>query len=125
VTTSESLVLYVFSPSFCLDVGKPYESLMALETNLMVSCLHYFAGWADKINGATIPVSKDKFGDTLKQPLGICAAISPWGYPLVNAFWKMGPARVTGNCIIMKPSKYCILPSWLSRPAARLALCKC
>ncbi|KAK8135113.1 Aldehyde dehydrogenase [Apiospora sp. TS-2023a] len=89
-----------------LDVGKPFPSSMASESPHMVGCLRYYAGWADKLHGQTIPVSKDKFGYTLRQPLGVCAAITPWNYPLTNAAWKLGPALATGNCVIMKPSEY-------------------
>ncbi|KAK7978770.1 aldehyde dehydrogenase [Apiospora saccharicola] len=89
-----------------LDVGKPFPSSMASEGPHKVGCLRYYAGWADKLHGQTIPISKDKFGYTLRQPLGVCAAITPWNYPLTNAAWKLGPALATGNCVIMKPSEY-------------------
>lgn len=88
------------------DVGKPYTSSMAGEGAHMLGCLRYFAGWADKVLGQTIPVSKDKFAYTLKQPVGVCGAISPWNFPLTNAAWKLGPALATGNCIILKPSEH-------------------
>jgi aldehyde dehydrogenase (NAD+) len=88
------------------DVGKPFTSSMVEEGAHMLDTLRYFAGWADKIHGQTIPVSKDKFGYTLKQPVGVCGGISPWNYPLTNSAWKLGPALATGNCIILKPSEY-------------------
>ncbi|EON96470.1 putative aldehyde dehydrogenase protein [Phaeoacremonium minimum UCRPA7] len=88
------------------DVGKPYGASQALEWPLVVQCLRYYAGWADKINGQTIPISSDKFGYTIKQPVGVCGAISPWNFPLVNCSWKIGPALATGCCIIMKPSEF-------------------
>ncbi|KAH8904737.1 aldehyde dehydrogenase [Coniochaeta sp. PMI_546] len=89
-----------------LDVGKPYASSRDGEGAHLVGTLRYFAGWADKVLGQTIPVSKDKFAYTLKQPVGVCGAISPWNYPLTNSGWKLGPALATGNCIILKPSEY-------------------
>ncbi len=88
------------------DVGKPYRASLGLESKLVVDCLRYYAGWADKIHGTTIPVSAAKFGYTLKQPVGVCGAISPWNFPLVNCSWKLGPALATGCCIIMKPSEF-------------------
>lgn len=88
------------------DVGKLYPGSLGLESTLVVNCFRYYAGWADKINGTTIPISADKFGYTLRQPVGICGAISPWNFPLVNCSWKLGPALATGCCIIMKPSEF-------------------
>ena len=88
------------------DIGKPFAASLALEWPLVVKCFRYYAGWADKINGQTIPISSNKFGYTIKQPVGVCAAISPWNFPLVNCSWKLGPALATGCCIIMKPSEY-------------------
>lgn len=88
------------------DVGKPFPSSMAGESVHMLGTLCYFAGWADKIHGQTIPVSKDKFGYTLRQPIGVCAGISPWNYRLTNSAWKLGPALATGNCIILEPSEH-------------------
>ncbi|KAK7919915.1 Aldehyde dehydrogenase [Apiospora marii] len=89
-----------------LDVGKPFPSSMAQEGPHTVGCLRYYAGWADKLHGQAVPVSKNKFGYTLRQPLGVCAAVTPWNYPVTNAVWKLGPALATGNCVIMKPSEY-------------------
>lgn len=88
------------------ETGKPYEASMAIEWPLVTACLRYYAGWADKINGQSISISPQKFGYTIKQPVGVCVAISPWNFPLVNCSWKLGPALATGCCIIMKPSEY-------------------
>ncbi|KAK8863142.1 aldehyde dehydrogenase [Apiospora arundinis] len=99
-----------------LDVGKPYPSSMHGEGPHTVGCLRYYAGWANKLHGQTIPVSKDKFGYTLRQPLGVCGAISPWNFPITNAAWKLGPALATGNCVILKPSEYSPLsPLYLAK----------
>ncbi|KAB5545494.1 aldehyde dehydrogenase [Coniochaeta sp. 2T2.1] len=89
-----------------MDVGKPYAFARLYENFHLVETLRYFAGWTDKILGQTIPVNKDKFAYTLRQPVGVCAAILPWNYPLTNAGWKLGPALATGNVIILKPSEY-------------------
>lgn len=88
------------------DVGKLYPGSLDLESTLVVNCFRYYAGWADKIHGTTIPINGNKFGYTLKQPVGVCGAISPWNFPLVNCSWKLGPALATGCCIIMKPSEF-------------------
>lgn len=88
------------------DVGKLYPASLRPESTLVVNCFRYYAGWADKINGVTIPINADKFGYTIRQPVGVCGAISPWNFPLVNCSWKLGPALATGCCIIMKPSEF-------------------
>ena len=87
------------------DNGKPY--LVSLNEDLaeVISCLRYYAGWADKIHGQTIPTTTAKFAYTLKQPVGVCAQIIPWNYPLAMAAWKLGPALATGNTIVLKPAE--------------------
>ncbi|KAI1145727.1 aldehyde dehydrogenase [Nemania diffusa] len=88
------------------DVGKPYQSSKAGEGAHLLGCLRYFAGWADKLTGKSFPVSKDKFGYSIRQPVGVCGAITPWNYPLTQSAWKLGPALATGNVIILKPSEH-------------------
>lgn len=87
------------------DNGKPY--LVARDEDLgeVATCLRYYAGYADKLHGQTIPTHGAKFAYTLKQPLGVCAQIIPWNYPLAMAAWKLGPALATGNTIVMKPAE--------------------
>lgn len=87
------------------DNGKPY--LVALNDDIgeVLFCLRYYAGFADKLHGQTIPTNKNKFAYTLKQPLGVCGQIIPWNYPLAMAAWKLGPALATGNTIVMKPAE--------------------
>ncbi|PNY22494.1 aldehyde dehydrogenase-like protein [Tolypocladium capitatum] len=87
------------------DNGKPY--LVSLNEDLQeaVGCIRYYAGWADKIHGQTIPTAKHKFAYTLRQPVGVCAQIIPWNYPLTMAAWKLGPALATGNTVVLKPAE--------------------
>ncbi|OAQ63620.1 retinal dehydrogenase 2 [Pochonia chlamydosporia 170] len=87
------------------DNGKPYSVSFNEDLNEVIGCLRYYAGWADKIHGQTIPTTTAKFAYTLKQPVGVCAQIIPWNYPLAMAAWKLGPALATGNCIVMKPAE--------------------
>ena len=66
----------------------------------------YFAGWPDKIEGATIPVSTpDRLNYTRVAPIGVCGLITPWNYPLLMASWKLAPALAAGNTIVLKPSE--------------------
>lgn len=87
------------------DSGKPYRASYHEDLGEVIGCLRYYAGWADKIHGQTIPTTAAKFAYTLKQPVGVCAQIIPWNYPLVMAAWKLGPALATGNTVVLKPAE--------------------
>jgi aldehyde dehydrogenase (NAD+) len=84
--------------------GKPIFESRQIEVPACVECLQYFAGWADKIHGETVPVKANGFVYTLREPLGVCAAIVPWNFPLLQAVWKVAPALATGNTMILKPA---------------------
>jgi len=87
-----------------LHNGKPIFESRQIEVPACVECLQYFAGWADKITGETIPVKANGFVYTLREPLGVCAAIVPWNFPLLSAVWKVAPALAAGNTMILKPA---------------------
>ena len=87
------------------DSGKPYQTVLGLELPMVVGCIRYYAGWADKIHGQTIPTHSKKFAYTMRQPIGLCAQIIPWNYPLLMMAWKLGPALAAGNTIILKPAE--------------------
>jgi aldehyde dehydrogenase (NAD(P)+) len=87
------------------DNGKPYSVALNEDLGEVVGTLRYYAGWADKIHGETIPTNPLKFAYTLKQPIGVCGQIIPWNYPLAMAAWKLGPALACGNTIVMKPAE--------------------
>ena len=86
-----------------LQNGKPFfES--KIDISMSVETLRYYAGWADKIVGETIPVSGPFFTYTLREPVGVVAGIVPWNFPLNLASWKFAPALATGCTIIIKPA---------------------
>jgi aldehyde dehydrogenase (NAD(P)+) len=87
------------------DNGKPYSVALNEDLGEVVGCIRYYAGWADKIHGQTIPTTPQKFAYTLKQPIGVCGQIIPWNYPLAMAAWKLGPALACGNTVVMKPAE--------------------
>ncbi|KIW72238.1 hypothetical protein PV04_00447 [Phialophora macrospora] len=87
------------------DNGKPYSVALNEDLGEVVGCIRYYAGWADKIHGETIPTTAQKFAYTLKQPIGVCGQIIPWNYPLAMAAWKLGPALACGNTVVMKPAE--------------------
>ena len=68
----------------------------------VVNTLRYYAGWADKIEGRTVPVRGNFLSYTLRQPVGVVGQIIPWNFPLLMLAWKWGPALACGNTVVMK-----------------------
>lgn len=86
-----------------LHNGKPlFES--KIDVSMTVDTLRYYAGWADKIAGDTLPVSGPFFAYTLKEPVGVVGAIVPWNFPLNLASWKFAPALAAGCTVVLKPA---------------------
>jgi aldehyde dehydrogenase (NAD+) len=71
----------------------------------VVNTLRYYAGWADKIEGRTVPVRGSFLSYTLRQPVGVVGQIIPWNFPLLMLAWKWGPALACGNTVVMKPAE--------------------
>ncbi|XP_002132249.3 aldehyde dehydrogenase, mitochondrial-like [Drosophila pseudoobscura] len=88
-----------------LDNGKPYFMSYNVDLPMSIKCLRYFAGWADKNHGKTIPIDGDFFTYTRHEPVGVCGQIIPWNFPILMMAWKLGPALATGNTIILKPAE--------------------
>uniref|UniRef100_A0A8C7E6V8 aldehyde dehydrogenase (NAD(+)) n=1 Tax=Naja naja TaxID=35670 RepID=A0A8C7E6V8_NAJNA len=85
-----------------LDNGKPYAISYLVDLDMVVKELRYYAGWADKLHGKTIPMDGDFFTYTRHEPVGVCGQIIPWNFPLLMQAWKLGPALATGNVVVMK-----------------------
>ncbi|MBX3003033.1 MAG: aldehyde dehydrogenase family protein [Anaerolineales bacterium] len=89
-----------------LDNGKPIRVARRGDLPYVTKHLRYQAGWADKIEGSTVPVTfADQFVYTRREPLGVVGAIIPWNFPLLMAIWKLGPALAAGNTLILKPAE--------------------
>ncbi|KAM0279918.1 hypothetical protein ACHAQH_004359 [Verticillium albo-atrum] len=88
-----------------LDNGKPLSASLSSDIPDLISVLRYYAGWADKIHGQTMDLGPQKLAYTLRQPLGVCAQIIPWNYPLSMAGWKIAPALAAGNTLVLKPAE--------------------
>jgi len=88
-----------------LDNGKPISDSRNADIPLVIDCLRYYAGWADKIEGRTIPVRGDYFTYTRREPLGVVGQIIPWNFPALMTAWKWGPALAAGCTIVMKPAE--------------------
>jgi acyl-CoA reductase-like NAD-dependent aldehyde dehydrogenase len=88
-----------------LDNGKPLAAAKG-DIAATVGHLRYYAGWPTKIEGETIPVSaRDVLCYTVREPVGVCAQIVPWNYPLLMAMWKVAPALAAGCSIVLKPAE--------------------
>jgi acyl-CoA reductase-like NAD-dependent aldehyde dehydrogenase len=87
-----------------LHNGKPIFESRHIEVPAAAECFQYFAGWADKIHGETIPVKGNYLTYTLREPIGVVAAIVPWNFPLLLTAWKVAPALACGNTVIIKPA---------------------
>jgi acyl-CoA reductase-like NAD-dependent aldehyde dehydrogenase len=89
-----------------LDNGKPYFESSRGDLPLAAQHFRYYAGWADKYGGQTVPISVPGiFNYTLREPVGVVAAIVPWNFPLLIASWKAAPALAMGNAVILKPAE--------------------
>ncbi len=88
-----------------LDNGKPIRDAKAADLPLTIDCLRYYAGWADKIHGQTIPVRGNYFCYTRHEPVGVVGQIIPWNFPMLMVAWKWGPALAAGCTIVMKPAE--------------------
>lgn len=94
-----------------LEMGKPIREASRVDLPHAAAVFRYFGEWADKIYGETCPVDPQFLNYTLREPLGVVAAITPWNFPLVLAAWKLAPALATGNTVILKPPEQAPLAS--------------
>jgi acyl-CoA reductase-like NAD-dependent aldehyde dehydrogenase len=89
-----------------LDNGKPLQFARGVDLALSINHFRYFSGWPSKIVGEVVPVSTPgAFCYTRKEPVGVCAQIVPWNYPLLMAAWKVAPALAAGCTIVLKPAE--------------------
>jgi aldehyde dehydrogenase (NAD+) len=88
-----------------LDNGKPYSVAKSVDVAAAVACYRYFAGWADKVQGRTIPIDGNFFCYTRLEPVGVVGQIIPWNFPMLMQAWKLAPAWATGNTVVMKPAE--------------------
>jgi aldehyde dehydrogenase (NAD+) len=88
-----------------LDNGKPYRDALNADLPLTVKCYRYYAGWADKNHGKTIPIEGNYFCYTRHEPVGVVGQIIPWNFPLLMQAWKWGPALAAGCTVVLKPAE--------------------
>lgn len=87
-----------------LDNGKPLPMAM-YDIHAAIGAFKYYAGWADKIHGKTIPADGNVCSFTKIEPVGVCGQIIPWNFPLVMLAWKWAPALATGCTVVLKPAE--------------------
>lgn len=89
-----------------LENGKTYRESMLDDLPDTADVFDYYAGWTDKLHGETNPVEGDSLNYTLREPVGVCALVVPWNFPLLLAAWKIAPALAMGNTAVVKPSEF-------------------
>ncbi|XP_001602871.1 cytosolic 10-formyltetrahydrofolate dehydrogenase [Nasonia vitripennis] len=92
-----------------LDSGAVYTLALKTHVGMSIETWRYFAGWCDKIQGATVPISHARPNRNLtmtrKEPIGVCGLVTPWNYPLMMLSWKMAACLAAGNTVVMKPAQ--------------------
>jgi acyl-CoA reductase-like NAD-dependent aldehyde dehydrogenase len=100
-----------------VDVGKPSFEPRAIDLPQTVATFRHFAGWADKLEGRTIPtpgyLGRSTLSYTVRQPVGVVAAITPWNSPTMIGAWKVAPALAAGCAVVLKPPEDAPLTSLL------------
>ena len=88
-----------------LDNGMPLSVARGVALPLTIAHFRYFAGWADKNHGKTIPINGNYFCYTRHEPVGVVGQITPWNFPLLMYGMKLGPALAMGNTVVLKPAE--------------------
>ena len=89
-----------------LDNGKPLKESSLIDVPTAADTFDSFASMAGELKGENIPVNAPVMSYTRYEPLGVVAQIIPWNYPLLMAAWKLAPALITGNTVVLKPSVF-------------------
>ncbi len=88
-----------------LDVGKPIRDSLTADVPSAADCIAYYGEFADKLYDEVAPTGRNDLALIRREPLGVVAAIVPWNYPLIITAWKIGPALLTGNSVVLKPAE--------------------
>src|SRR6202142_2696420 len=88
-----------------LDAGKPLAAVRRQDMAAVIDTVRYYAGWGDKITGQGIPARPDALTYTVREPVGVVAAIVPWNFPLMIGMWKIAPALACGCTVVVKPAE--------------------
>jgi len=94
-----------------LDVGKPITESVRVDVGGAAACIQYFAELADKLFGEVAPMGPKVHATVTREPVGVVGCVIPWNYPMLIASWKLGPALVCGNSVVLKPAEQAPLSS--------------
>jgi len=87
------------------DVGKPIQNSVSVDVANCADCIEYYGEFSDKLYDEVAPTGPNDLALVRREPLGVVAAIVPWNYPLIISCWKVGPALLTGNSVVLKPAE--------------------
>lgn len=108
-----------------LDIGKPGSEPRVIDLPQAVGAFRHYAGWADKLTGQTIPTAgymgRSTLSYTVRQPIGVVAAITPWNSPTMIGAWKLAPALAAGCAVVLKPPEDAPLTSLMLAELAQRA----
>ncbi|MFM9913869.1 MAG: aldehyde dehydrogenase [Methylophilaceae bacterium] len=88
-----------------LDMGKPITASLNVDVNSAANSLRWFGEAIDKVYDEIAPTADHTLAMITREPLGVVGAIVPWNYPILMACWKIAPALVSGNSVVLKPSE--------------------
>ncbi|MEO7344789.1 MAG: aldehyde dehydrogenase family protein, partial [Methylotenera sp.] len=88
-----------------LDMGKPIAASLSVDVNAAANTLRWFGEAIDKVYDEIAPTADNTLAMITREPMGVVGAIVPWNYPILMACWKIAPALVTGNSVVLKPSE--------------------
>lgn len=89
----------------CKDTGKPLQLTREEELPMMLDQIRFFAGAARMLEGKSAGEYMDGLTSYVRrEPIGVCAQVTPWNYPVMMAIWKFAPALAAGNTVVLKPS---------------------
>jgi gamma-glutamyl-gamma-aminobutyraldehyde dehydrogenase len=88
-----------------LDVGKPILNSINVDVASAAACIAYYAEFADKLYDEIAATGPNDLAMIRREPLGVVGAVVPWNYPLIISAWKIGPALLAGNSVVLKPAE--------------------
>ncbi|WP_025156644.1 aldehyde dehydrogenase family protein [Leifsonia aquatica] len=88
-----------------LEMGKPVQDALGVEMRAVAQCLRWYGQLADKLPGEAPQATPDALALVTREPAGVVGAVVPWNFPLTMTAWKLGPALVAGNSVVLKPAE--------------------
>lgn len=88
-----------------MNVGKPVQDAMEIDIPGAAACFEWYAEAIDKIYGEVAPTDANNIATITREPIGVVAAVVPWNFPLDIAAWKLAPALISGNSVVLKPAE--------------------